>query len=330
MSESMEQSVVNDLRIDLTPLPPYCPDGKAIVERLFRTIKQRMAASGMKGVYADRPLDPMAKRAAKKAEAAAVYTLSDAYRVLVEIICEHNNRPHPALKKRKILTLNGVEPTPTKAYLWGLNAITGLRSAPFSDEDYERFLLSSVKASISDGLLRYEKRSYVPSNEAAIDLVQRTSRKATAVDARVDRTFPTEVFVPNKHGLWAKFLMSEGDAKDIEGISLDEEEAFAGRTARLWARADQTSRRQRVAARSSKQAKSRSGTATPVRVSKSEQQEARSRETAKLKSRLHSKPMSDLSDEVPTSSSAVNWAELERQEQAQMLEQIRKQRKDRE
>jgi hypothetical protein len=54
MSNSMEQAVVNDLRIELTPLPPYCPDGKAIVERLIREIKRRMAETKMKGTFADR------------------------------------------------------------------------------------------------------------------------------------------------------------------------------------------------------------------------------------------------------------------------------------
>jgi len=330
MSDSMEQSVVNDLLIDLTPLPPLCPDGKAIVERLIRTIKQRMAASGMKGVYADRPLDPVTKRAARKAEAAAVHTLSDAYRALVEIICEHNNRPHPALRSRKILTLHGIEPTPRNAYLWGLDSITGLRSPPYSDEDYERLLLATDKASISDGFLRYKKRTYAAENEAAVDLIRKSPRKAMAVAVRVDKTFPTEVFVPDRRGVWAKFSMAEGGAKDIEGISLDEEEAFEGRTARLWARADLSSRRERVAARGAKQAKSSRGTAAPVRVSKSEQQEARRRETSKLKSRLHSKPLAAPADEVPSSPSANSWAELERQEQAQMLEHIRKQRRNRE
>ena len=42
MCDSMEQAIVQDLRIELTPLPPYCPDGKAIVERLIRELKRRM------------------------------------------------------------------------------------------------------------------------------------------------------------------------------------------------------------------------------------------------------------------------------------------------
>lgn len=66
LGESMERSVAQDLRIEVTPLPPLCPDGKAIVERFIREIKRRMASSELKGVYADRPLDPRTKRIEKK------------------------------------------------------------------------------------------------------------------------------------------------------------------------------------------------------------------------------------------------------------------------
>lgn len=327
MSKSMEQSVVNDLRIDLAPLPPLCPDGKAIVERLIRTIKQRMAASGLKGVYADRPLDPVSKRAARKAEGAAVHTLADAYRALVEIICDHNNRPHPALRRRRTLTLNAIEPTPRNAYLWGLSHITGLRSAPFSDEDYQRMLLSSDKASISDGVLRYKRRAYLPANEVAIELVRRSPRKTSAVDVRLDKTVPTEILISRKHGGWAKFLMTGGDAKDIEGISLDEEEAFSDSTARLWARAELKGRRVRVAAKSTRKNTPRRGTAPPTRVSKSDQQDARYRETAKLKSRLHATRPVELDSEVPEPKSRMKWVEVEKEERARMLDEIKKQRK---
>ncbi len=48
MSRSAEKAITNDLRIELTPLPPLCPDGKAIVERVIREIKRRMFMSTLK------------------------------------------------------------------------------------------------------------------------------------------------------------------------------------------------------------------------------------------------------------------------------------------
>lgn len=69
-------------------------------------------------MYADRPMDPHSKRAAK-AEDAAVNTLTDAYRILMEMIKAHNNRP-ATLKRMKELVKNNLPPVPQEAYLWGL------------------------------------------------------------------------------------------------------------------------------------------------------------------------------------------------------------------
>lgn len=280
-----------------------------------------MAESGKKGVYANRPLDPDSKRAARKAQAAAVHTLADAYRLLVEIIVDHNNRPHSALRRRKVLTLHGVEPTPKNAYLWGLKHITGLHSAPYSEEDYHRLLLSSDKASISNGVLRYRTRAYHPANEAAIDFISRSSKKLTSLGVRLDKTLPTEIFLPSRHGDWPKFVMGTGDARDIEGISLDEEDAFATCNARLWARSSHESRRKRVADKSAKTRKAKVGTPPAAIVSNAEQQAARYRETAQFKEQLHGRPIDEVGEaEDQSAASTKTWMQVEQDERARLVE----------
>lgn len=360
MSDSMEQSVVNDLRIDLTPLPPLCPDGKAIVERLIREIKRRMAASGIEGVYADRPMDPKTKRAARKAEAAATRTLADAYRLLIDIIVDHNNRPHRTLRRRRLLTNAGVRPTPRDAYLWGLKNITGLRSPPLSDDDYYRLLLSSDKASIANGVLSYKSRPYLPGNEMAINLAQHSTRRPKSLDIRLDKTFPTEIHVRTTQGTWASFQMSAGAADEIAGVSLDEEQAISGRTALLWARADHDGRIARVAAKSSKRTASQLqaevrpspstskvgtdaavGQTSPPRKSGGEkptasklphveQIAARNQETAQMKNQLHGRAIGRDSglDELDESM-ATDWMRLEEEERLRSLDLIRKHRSKR-
>ena len=342
MSESMEQSVVNNLRIDLTPLPPLCPDGKAIVERLIREIKRRMAASGIEGVYADRPMDPRTKRAARKAAAAAVRTLSEAYRLLVDIVVDHNNRPHSTLRRRRVLTQAGVQPTPREAYLWGLQHMTGLRSAPLSEDDYHRLLLSTDKASIANGVLRYKSRPYVPDNEQAAELALHSTRRPRPVDIRLDKTLPTQILVPNVHGTWARFQMSGGVANEIAGMSLDEEEAMSGHTALLWARADHQGRVARVAASTSKRRSSNraaaegpapgrgkvaTGTPAVAQLSRAEQIAARNKETARMKASLHGKPLTPSTDaDSQEASSTPDWRRVEEEERQRNLALIKKHR----
>lgn len=345
MSDSMERSVVNDLRIDLTPLPPLCPDGKAIVERLIREIKRRMAASGIEGVYADRPLDPRSKRAARKAAAAAVRTLTDAYRLLVDIVVDHNNRPHSTLRRHRVLTQAGVLPTPREAYLWGLRHITGLRSAPLSEDDYQRLLLSTDKASIANGVLSYKSRPYLPDNETAAELARHSTRSPRRVDVRLDKTLPTQVLVPNVHGNWARFQMSGGASNEIAGISLDEEDAMADHTALLWARADHKGRVARVAAKTAKRMSSGKTGAkglTPDRematkgrpaagpLSRAEQLAARNKETALMKADLHGKSFQAPTDvDRQEASSTPDWRRMEEEERQRHLALIRKHRSQR-
>lgn len=285
LSNSMEQSVVNDLRIELTPLPPLCPDGKAIVERFIRELKRRMKDSPLRGTYAERPLDPETKRAQRKAEAAAVNQLSEAYRAIIDIIIDHNNRPHSELRKRKKLVQAGVAPTPANAYAWGLANISGVRSPPLSEDDYYRLLLSADKASIAGGQIRYKARVYVPVNDSAQVLALKSTARAKSVDIRVDKTFPRRVFVPNRHGIWAEFHMSRAGADALSTLALDEEDALARQENRLWAHSDYEARVERVMKRGSRKlAGPNAAKSAPARAAgAAERSKARIVETDKMK-----------------------------------------------
>lgn len=323
MSHSMEQSVVQDLLIELTPLPPLCPDGKPIVERFIREIKRRMAASGMKGVYADRPMDPHSKRAARKAEAAAVHSLPEAYRLLIEIIDDHNNRPHTTLKRRRVLSLNNVPPTPKEAYLWGLKNITGLRRAPLTDDDYKKLLLSTDKASISNSVLRYKQRPYLPANEVAYDIAKKSTTRAQSIDIRLDKTEPHEIYAVTARREWALFRITEGAAKELANLTLDEEEVLSSQTAKLWAKAEHKSRVTRIAAKSTKKTVKRKETAT--KVDREQLLAARKKETAAMKRTLTGNDDPKKSN-IEDISGVSNWANIEEQERLRNLELIRKHR----
>lgn len=328
MSDSMEQAVVQDLRIDLTPLPPLCPDGKAIVERLIRELKRRMSASGMKGVYAERPLDPESKKAARQAQNAAIHSLSEAYRALIEIIDDHNNRPHSALKRRRSLVQAGVQPTPKSAYLWGCKHISGLRMPPLSDDDYQRLLLSSDTANIAKGVLRYKSRPYLPTNEVAFDIAEKSTARAKQVPVRVDKSDPQEIFISRDGGDWARFHLTLGGATELAGLALDEEEAFANAGARLWARAEHQSRIKRVADKNVKVKSHGRKNIVVEKVDKLRQLDVRNHETDIVKRHLTGKPP------IPRPSAAEKilspseeWIAVEEDERMRNLEIIRQQRR---
>ncbi len=326
MSESMEQSVVDDLRIELTPLPPYCPDGKAIVERFIGVLKRRMTASNLKGTYADRPMDPNTKKAARGAKTAAVHSLAEAYGALIEIICDRNNKPHSALRKHKVLSQHGVEPTPKAAYLWGLKNIRGLRKACFTDDDYKRMLLATDQASLARGVLRYRQRPYRPTNAIASAMAARSTNKATAVEVRVDKSDPGEIFIVDSQGRWGAFGITRGGASEIAGITLDEEEVLSDTEALLHANAENNSRIGRVAAMSTAP-KSKPARNAAVSVGHEEQKILRAAETDALKMGLAGKePKRVTATTKSNPASKEEWVKQEEAQRRRMLELTRKQR----
>jgi len=326
VNASMKQSVVQDLRIDLTPLPPFCPDGKAIVERMIREIKRRMAGLGIKGVFAETPLDPITKRAARKAAAAAVHSIAEAYRVLIEIIDDHNNRPHSALRRRRILTQAGVRPIPKDAYLWGLKNITGLRTAPLTDNDYQRLLLSTDTAGISNGVLRYRSRSYLPENESAFELGRKSTTRVKQINVRLDKTCPHEIFAPTSRGEWAKFIITYGGASELAGVTLDEEDALASRTALLWAQSEHDARVGRLVATGTKSKGTAKHRQSAIKLNRQEQNDARRQETTRMKKLLTGKSTMPVPDSDEQHQRAEDWRELEETERLRNLELIRKDR----
>jgi transposase InsO family protein len=329
MSESFEKAVVDELKIELIHMPPYCPDGKAIVERFIGTLKQRMANSKLKGVFADRPMDPATKRVAKKAKAAAVHTLAEAYRELIDIVTDYNGRPHSTLRRNRELAHAGVEPTPIAAYAWGLENITGRRVPPHTDEHYRSLLLSFDKANISNGVLRYKGRAYTAKNEHAVRLLLNAPKRAKAVDIRLDMHAPYELAISTSGGNRAIFQITPGGLREISGTTLDEIEVFSKQTAVLNAEAESKSRIERLskiaapARRAAQAGKASSG----EDLDKLQVNALSDHESTKIKNKLWPNERSSVEkkSEPGLTTLTVDWQAIEDEENRRNAEIIREQ-----
>ncbi|WP_050469216.1 DDE-type integrase/transposase/recombinase [Herbaspirillum chlorophenolicum] len=246
LSEAIEQSLTTDLRIRLTNLPPYCPDGKAIIERFIRTMKSRMVEKGMSGVYAERPMNPVAARAKKRAASAATTSLQEAYRELLAIVVEYNNRPHSTLKKYRELTQAAVEPTPQQAYLWGIKHKASKGAFPYSEDELSQIFLSADTATIAHGKVTYRDKTYFPKNNYAEVLAKESGARAKKVSIRVDKTYPHAVYVSSNRGERAEFEISASGADTLGVMTLDEEEAFEHEGKLLWAMSNHRSNLEQV------------------------------------------------------------------------------------
>lgn len=324
LSDGFEETVAAKLRTELVILPPLCPDGKAIVERLIREVKRRMAARRMAGSYADRPMNPKSKRVYKKAETVAVHTLVDIYRVLVEIVRDHNTRPHSTLRKYKNLAASGIPPVPREAYLWGMANITGLDVASFTDQEYVHLLLESANARAAGGVLHYRNNIYEPADAPARIASKAWKVKSQSVSVKLDKADPHELWYWTRQQ-WAVFRRKAGQVVEAGGLTAEDEDLLAPRQTQLWAKSDYTSRIRRV--------KERAGSVGPEqkKPAKKVPQEnrllARQEAASLLKAQLKGAPAHEQSPPVKARPSEPSWQELQERERARQLEVIRASRR---
>jgi transposase InsO family protein len=274
----------DDLRIGIINPEPRSPDAKAIIERLIRVFKQRMKASKLKGVFAERPVTPDARREKEAAAEAATESIWDLYRELLKIVDDHNNRPHKALKRNLLLKQAGLAATPRNAYVFGLEHITDLRKLERSTEDVRRILLKTETANLSNGVLRFRTRVYDPANDAAARICGQSTSSQAKVQVKVDPSAPYELFVPNKRGIWAHFKISQGGEAELSRVTLDEEEALAAPSKLLNAQAENDARIRRLNERNSEPRPSKRKPS--IHVDRKEQNAAGAAESAEMNAAL--------------------------------------------
>jgi hypothetical protein len=333
ISGAMLDAAVDGLHIETETLPPFCPDGKGIIERVNREVKRKMAQRRLKGVFAERPDDPKTKRAFKAAKVSAISTLRELYWILIDITDSHNNKPHSNLEKRAILRRAQVKPTPRDAYLWGLENITGIESPPLDDADYQRLLLGTDKASFANGVIIYRRRKYVPINAAAERQARLSTSRRQQVVVKVDRSDQVELYVPNGDDEWPLWHVNAEGLQELQEITLEEEDYLARGHQLLVAktRNDAFIENQKKSARPAKQHATRNPTAVNLNIG--EVASRRTAETTEIKRALTEKPITTpmLYDgrvakplEGPVE---LNWEEIEKRERSAIIERQRRARK---
>lgn len=323
LSSDYALACARDMHIEPLTLPPLTPDGKGVIERTIREIKRQMVRSGLPGVYAKRPIDPKAKREAKRARAASVTTLKDLYAVLVRIVDQKNNTPHRHLKKNLMLSQAGVAPTPKEAYLWGCKHITGARVAPLSDEDYKRMLLGHDVGSIAHGELTFRKRKYEPADAAAIRVAARSTKSKRAIAVRFDKTFREEIYSVSKSGEWSLWRLTRSESKQLHGVTMDEEDLLSDRDSLNWAIASNDSRIER---RTTETPRSKRPAMKHQTVSAAETRARRRDATRAVKEGLLGKqPEPQMHAVRPASTpTQLTWRSLEAQERQRTIERMRR------
>lgn len=220
---------VDDLKIGASILPPYTPDGKAIIERFIQTLKSKMRQQGLAGIYKKIRFSPEEKDAAKRAVFLAGMSLRQLYRELIEIVRLYNHHPHTGLKKwLPELAAAGLPFTPVAAYQYGLEHVSGLDRPPLTDEDLFQLTLGREKASIKDGVISTGRGLiYYPANEEAFALGAHYGSKRRAIEIKIGNTDPYEVYVTAPTTPLPKWELDENAHVILRSLSVEDQQEFA-------------------------------------------------------------------------------------------------------
>ncbi len=291
ISFEMLETAVNELKIEPLALKPFTPDGKAIVERVIGTLKNKLRSKGTPGVHDKSVIGPKAGKKLKRAKEAAILTLAELYRILVELVDEYNHSPHKSLKARAELRMAGVPPTPVAAYKWGLDNLTGIQRPPLTDEDYRRMTLKLSHGTLKDRKLRYGHWRFHPVNEAARRLARRPSRKGQRHQIGTDPLFPTVVYsMDSWSGDWPIWRIEPAGQAHYARMTVEEEIGLAERQALVISQSEHDALRERVAKGSSTPFKKQSSkTSKPSGPSPASDRERKRQESLALNKALSGK-----------------------------------------
>jgi hypothetical protein len=201
ISKSIER-FIRQFRVDVSNTPPYRPDWKGIVEKIFDEMNIRVFNWLPGAVAPDRdPSDPDYRLA-------AVFDIEELTAMMIEAALHHNNEclVSDDLEIDPDFLTEDLEPYPTQLYTWGSKRRPGgLRKCDF--DAVRCSLLSEGYASVSKGQIRFRhKKSPKPliykcdqlSDEGL--LLRNTGKKGANFNVYFDERWADEIYLVRQAG----------------------------------------------------------------------------------------------------------------------------------
>jgi hypothetical protein len=201
ISKNIER-FIRQFRVDVSNTPPYRPDWKGIVEKIFDEMNIRVFNWLPGAVIADRdPSEPDYRLA-------AVFDIEELTALMIEAVLHHNNEclVSDDIEIDPEFLAQNLSPTPTQLYLWGAkHRPGGLRKCDF--DAVRCSLLSEDYASISKGAIKFRHKKSPKSLTYKCDqlsdeglLLRNTGKKGPNFNVYYDDRWADEIYVVRQAG----------------------------------------------------------------------------------------------------------------------------------
>ncbi|ACB83845.1 Mu transposase C-terminal domain-containing protein [Natranaerobius thermophilus] len=202
------ENLINNFKVAVENTSPYRADLKPIVERLFRTINEKI-----KGFLPGAVMKDTRKRGDPDYRLDAKLTLKEIRRIILLSVIDHNWSPIEHYQLSPEMVKDNVRPIPLELWNWGIENQKGcLRKV--DRLDFRLGILPRAKATFSRGTVTFHKLKY-----GASELLENYNHMKLT-DTKVDI-----VYDPRKID---NIYMIRNDSKPILLNLLDQSRGFAG------------------------------------------------------------------------------------------------------
>ncbi|PKM78420.1 MAG: transposase [Firmicutes bacterium HGW-Firmicutes-15] len=182
----------SNLNINMDNTPPYRGDLKAIVERHFKTVNDRIKYTSPGAVQRE-----YRTRSDEDPRLKAEYTLDDFIKFMIIDVMWHNKHINPTYTLSRGMLADGILPKPIDMWNWGVKNRKG-RFNVYSRDFVRLTLLPIVKANITRAGIKISDRYY--SFDKAISEGWFTTGKNKRTDFSYDPRDVNRIYLPHETG----------------------------------------------------------------------------------------------------------------------------------
>lgn len=186
------ENLINNLNVKVENTPPYRGDLKGIVERVFRTINEKIKHTTPGAIQKE-----FRERGDRDYRLDATLNLEEFTQIIIRLVLHHNKKIMDKYPMEKGMLSDEVNPTPIDIWRWGIRNRKG-RFNKLPQDIIRLNLLPKAKASVSRSGIKYRKMFF--SSEKAIEEQWFISQQNSSIEFVYDPRNMNYIYIPDGNG----------------------------------------------------------------------------------------------------------------------------------
>jgi hypothetical protein len=186
------ENLINNLNVKVENTPPYRGDLKGIVERVFRTVNEKIKHTTPGAIQKE-----FRERGDRDYRLDATLNLEEFTQIIIQLVLHHNKRVMSKYPLERGMLSDEVKPSPISIWNWGIKNRKG-RFNKLPRDIVRLNLLPRAKANLSRSGIKFRNMFF--SSERAIEEQWFISSQTNSVDFVYDPRNMNYIYIPEENG----------------------------------------------------------------------------------------------------------------------------------